>query len=353
MRQKFVPEDFAQDIFLKMQNLKQESMSIDEYIAEFEKLSMLCDLEEKVEHKIARFLTGLNEQVAEKVELQPYWSFEELCRVAARVEKQNKAKKSKTYVKTYDRSRFEKEKVGSSATPTSRFERFNQTPDKYTKPLEPEEKRMCFKCKGYGHIQSNCPSRRIMTLQDIQEIKDSYNQEGKRGLEDRFDETVDHGRKTILEDGYVSEIEAETKGQALVLRRALHSAPTPPEVSQREKIFLTRCKVEDRLCEMIIDTGSCTNVVSTTLVDKLKWPTTEHPQPYKLHWLNNSSDVKVNQQALISFSIGNFHDKVLCDVCPMDACHILLGRPWQYDRFVKFDGRTNVYIVKRGKGRNK
>ena len=32
----------------------------------------------------------------------------------------------------------------------------------------------------------------------------------------------------------------------------------------------------------------------------------------------------------------------------MDACHILLGRPWQFDRFVKFDGRTNVYIVKKG-----
>ncbi|XP_019107143.1 uncharacterized protein LOC109135993 [Beta vulgaris subsp. vulgaris] len=29
----------------------------------------------------------------------------------------------------------------------------------------------------------------------------------------------------------------------------------------------------------------------------------------------------------------------------MDACHILLGRPWQYDRFVKYDGRSNVCIA--------
>ncbi|PKI33691.1 hypothetical protein CRG98_045920, partial [Punica granatum] len=27
----------------------------------------------------------------------------------------------------------------------------------------------------------------------------------------------------------------------------------------------------------------------------------------------------------------------------MDACHLLLGRPWQYDRRVIHDGRTNSY----------
>ncbi|XP_021730219.1 uncharacterized protein LOC110697176 [Chenopodium quinoa] len=32
----------------------------------------------------------------------------------------------------------------------------------------------------------------------------------------------------------------------------------------------------------------------------------------------------------------------------MDACHLMLGRPWQFDRFVKYDGRTNVYVVKKG-----
>lgn len=35
----------------------------------------------------------------------------------------------------------------------------------------------------------------------------------------------------------------------------------------------------------------------------------------------------------------------------MDACHILLGRPWQYDRYVKYDERENVYIATVGKKR--
>jgi hypothetical protein len=41
---------------------------------------------------------------------------------------------------------------------------------------------------------------------------------------------------------------------------------------------------------------------------------------------------------MISFSIGKYNDEVLCDVAPMHAGHLLLGRPWQFDRKVKHDG---------------
>lgn len=34
---------------------------------------------------------------------------------------------------------------------------------------------------------------------------------------------------------------------------------------------------------------------------------------------------------------------ICCDVVPMDACHLLLGRPWQYDRRRSHDGFTNTY----------
>jgi hypothetical protein len=34
---------------------------------------------------------------------------------------------------------------------------------------------------------------------------------------------------------------------------------------------------------------------------------------------------------------------MLCDVVAMDACHLLLGRPWQYDRRAHHDGRKNTY----------
>ena len=34
---------------------------------------------------------------------------------------------------------------------------------------------------------------------------------------------------------------------------------------------------------------------------------------------------------MVEFSLGDFKDKVLCDIVEMDACHLLLGRPWKYD----------------------
>ena len=67
-------------------------------------------------------------------------------------------------------------------------------------------------------------------------------------------------------------------------------------------------------------------------------PTLKRHRPYKLQWLNDCGEVKVNRQVLVSFSIGRYKDEVLCDVVPMHAGHILLDRPWQFDRRVKHDG---------------
>ena len=33
----------------------------------------------------------------------------------------------------------------------------------------------------------------------------------------------------------------------------------------------------------------------------------------------------------------------------MHTCHILLGRPWQYDRKAKYDAYANTYTVSKGK----
>jgi hypothetical protein len=43
--------------------------------------------------------------------------------------------------------------------------------------------------------------------------------------------------------------------------------------------------------------------------------------------LNECGEVMVTKEVLISFSIEKYKDKVLCDVVPMHASHLLLGRP--------------------------
>ena len=86
------------------------------------------------------------------------------------------------------------------------------------------------------------------------------------------------------------------------------------------------------------------------LVDKLNLQTIRHPRPYTLQWLNDSGGIRVTKQVKVAFGVRNFNDEVVCDVVPMQACHILLGRPWLYDRQVKHDGQSNTYsLVLRGK----
>jgi hypothetical protein len=59
--------------------------------------------------------------------------------------------------------------------------------------------------------------------------------------------------------------------------------------------------------------------------------------------------VKITETCHIKFSIGkNYVDEVTCDVVEMDACHIILGRPWQYDVDATHKGRDNVYFFMKG-----
>jgi len=49
---------------------------------------------------------------------------------------------------------------------------------------------------------------------------------------------------------------------------------------------------------------------------------------------------------LIALSIGkNYRDEIWCDIFPMNACHILLGRPWLFDRKIMHDGYQNTYTL--------
>ncbi|OAO89342.1 hypothetical protein AXX17_ATUG01610 [Arabidopsis thaliana] len=49
----------------------------------------------------------------------------------------------------------------------------------------------------------------------------------------------------------------------------------------------------------------------------------------------------VTKQVQVPLAIGKYEDEILCDILPLEASHVLLGRPWQSDRKVMHDGFTN------------
>ena len=127
----------------------------------------------------------------------------------------------------------------------------------------------CFCCLGVGHIASQCPNKRTMIVRIDGEVETK-----SEGDDDQI---------PSLEDACDDNVEYPVEGESLVARCALNAQVKEDEMEQqRENIFDTRCHINNKVCSMIIDGGSCTNVASTTLVEKLNLPTLKHPRPYKL-----------------------------------------------------------------------
>nr|XP_015874688.2 uncharacterized protein LOC107411590 [Ziziphus jujuba var. spinosa] len=97
---------------------------------------------------------------------------------------------------------------------------------------------------------------------------------------------------------------------------------------------------------MIIDSENCANVISTVAVEKLGLTTIKYPKPYRLEWLNDSGKIKVNKQVKVKFSIDNYVHVVSYDVAPMHTEHILLGRPWKFDKNTIHYGQENSIVVR-------
>ena len=66
----------------------------------------------------------------------------------------------------------------------------------------------------------------------------------------------------------------------LVARRALATQLSVKEL-QYENIFYTCCHIKNKVCSVVIDPGSCTNVASALMVEKLSLSTTNYPRSHK------------------------------------------------------------------------
>ena len=52
-----------------------------------------------------------------------------------------------------------------------------------------------------------------------------------------------------------------------------------------------------------------------------------------MSWVNSAS-IDVKDRCFILILFATYSDKIWCDVVTMDVGHIILGRPWLYDRDV-------------------
>ncbi|GJU22641.1 zf-CCHC domain-containing protein [Tanacetum coccineum] len=141
--------------------------------------------------------------------------------------------------------------------------------DPYDKCIPPK----CFRCGSPGHRSNACPNRKLNACV-------GENHEGNTGID-----------PTKFED-----------------------------FSQRNKIFETKCLIEDNVCSLLIDGGSCENLVSKELVKALKLPTEQHPYPCELDSIKKCPGVEVNEIFKIPIVVGSsYRDVVACDVVDLSA----------------------------------
>jgi hypothetical protein len=90
------------------------------------------------------------------------------------------------------------------------------------------------------------------------------------------------GGETHIVKAQGQNVEAEDieGGRSLKMQKVLLKPEKDLEnPAQRNNLFRTACKTKDRVCKVIMDSGSTDNLVSMEMVEKLELETIAHPSP--------------------------------------------------------------------------
>ena len=104
----------------------------------------------------------------------------------------------------------------------------------------------CFKCLGYGHIASNCPTKRNMILNPKGEIESEHSSPSSPKSSSSHTSSPSTSEEEIKPN----------EGGLVVVRRMLGQMRKDLE-SQGENIFHSRCLINNKIFSLIIDIRSC------------------------------------------------------------------------------------------------
>ncbi|XP_019431644.1 PREDICTED: uncharacterized protein LOC109338787, partial [Lupinus angustifolius] len=212
---------------------------------EMELALLRSNFHEDHEATMVQFLHGLNQEIQDVVELQPYVELEDPIQQGMKVEQQLRRRKTKYSSNTKFQSSGWKDKSNKEGAIPKEVMSSSQ----WKKPIENTTRRRevkCFKCLGHDHITSQCPTRKTTMV--------------KNGVVESQSEAS--SSEESEEDVDVPE------GDLLIVRRLLGSQVREDEESRWENIFHTRFLVAGNVCSLFIDGGSYANMEFEDIVPK-------------------------------------------------------------------------------------
>jgi hypothetical protein len=352
LQEKYLPVDYEEMLFEELLFLRQGATTVEEYTNRFHELSIRSHVSETERQTIARYKAGLREDIRKDLLTVRLVSVEEANQLALRLEQQSRGNPVRRNVQYPGGNTPRGNFAASGRNPPVGTDRFppRTTISSERGGIDREDrkgkavvnnkynkvKEECFKCGGRGNFAVVFPTRdqQFTLVYGDAARKEEPNNNALPSEDDDSDEEVP---VEVLEGSHLP---------VCVIRQVLTGKRTEEREQEdwlRSNIFHTRVEHKGNSLNLIIDNGSGMNVVSQEVICKLLLPVEDHPKPYKLSWVDDTS-IPVRQRCLITFSLGqHYQDAIRCDVIPMKACHVLLGRPWLYDRKVKYDGYTNTY----------
>jgi hypothetical protein len=121
-------------------------------------------------------------------------------------------------------------------------------------------------------VKKNCPSHRAYVATEGGGYISTSDVEEEDDDDVATNDTEDH----VLGGG-------DTSGYTnIIVQRVLSTQIQQPERLQRHNLFQIFFIIKNRCARVIIDGGSCNNLVSSDLVTKLCLTTRPHPHPYHI-----------------------------------------------------------------------
>ncbi|KAK8949134.1 hypothetical protein KSP39_PZI005042 [Platanthera zijinensis] len=337
----YVPAYHRTQMFDELATLKQGNRTVSEYMSLLKDMMVRCDVREMPEITLSRFRKGLNPDIQGKLLRYGHTDLSTTYNAALDIEKHNTFKsKSRSYQKDKGKSILgqpppftlkDKGKFrtvdSNSVVITARNIR-NPTGERVPIGKISKTNATCYACGVQGHYASECPTKpKPVALLDVASEPAEIVYEAEEDSES---------------EGVPSDLDDDAN---MMVMRCILATPRAIDVWNRTNIFSVNFKSGEKWCKLIIDSGSCMNVVSESAVSRMLLTAEPHPHPYKVAWVNKTS-LPVSKRCLVPLTIKAYSEKIWCDVIPMDACHVLLGRPWLYDHDVTHFGRANTYEFK-------